>query len=100
MDKVRKWSDDKVIEQLRWLWENGTTRKSDHFKEELRAASASMLDIESVIFGTPRVISTEWDPKYRNYKHRISGQDLDGEPLEFVVAFDRRNSRLIFITAI
>lgn len=99
MAKVHLLDDDKVIEQLRWLYENGTTVKHQHFKDELRAADASMLDVESIIFGTPKVVSSEWDPKHKNYRCRISGADLEGVILEFVVALDIKHSKLIFITA-
>jgi hypothetical protein len=99
MVKLSPWTDDKVIEQLRWTWENGTTIKRHHFRDELEAAGASMLDIETIILDAPKVVSSEWDPKHRCYKYRISGDDLGGESLEFVVVFDSKHSRLIFITA-
>ena len=59
MDKLSPWSDDKVIEQLRWMWENGTIIKRQHFKDELRAAGASMLDVETIILGAPKVVGSE-----------------------------------------
>jgi len=99
MAKLSSWDDDKVIEQLRWMWENGTTIKRQHFKDELRAAGASMLDIEAIILGAPKVVGSEWDSNHRCYKYRISGSDVDGQTLEFVVTFDLKGSKLIFITA-
>ena len=100
MVNVAPADDDEVIRKLRWLWENGITVKRQHFRDELRAADATMLDVESIALGAPNVVGAEWDPKHKNYKYRISGPDLDGDILEFVVAFDMRNSKLIFITAI
>jgi hypothetical protein len=99
MAKVIPLKDDEVIQKLRWLWENGVTVKPGHFKQELRAANASMVDVETIIFDNPTVVEYEWDRSRKRYKYRISGPDLDGETLEFVVAFDIKNSKLIFITA-
>jgi hypothetical protein len=99
MAKLPPWDDDKVIEQLRWMWGNGTIVKRQHFRDELKAAGASMLDIETIITGAPKVVGSEWDSKRRCYKYRISGSDVDDEILEFVVAFDTKNSKLFFITA-
>lgn len=99
MAKVPPLSDDKVVQQLRWLYENGKTVKCQHFRDELQAAGASTLDIECIIADTPKVVSAEWHPKSHDYRYRISGPDLDGETLEFVVVLDTKRSRLIFITA-
>ncbi len=99
MDKVSTADDDEVIRQLRWLWENGVTVKHQHFRDELKAANASMLDVEAIIHGTPKVVRKDWDAKRKRFRYRISGADLDGDILEFVVTFDIKNSKLIFITA-
>jgi hypothetical protein len=100
MVKLQPWDDDRVIEQLRWMWENGTIDKRQHFKAELNAAGASMLDIQTIIEGNPRIVRSDWDSKRRCYKYRISGEDLEGDTLHFVIAFDPKHSKLTFITAI
>lgn len=99
MAKLNPWNEGRVIEQLRWMWENGTVVRRRHFRDELEAAGASMLDIETIIFGCPKVANSEWDPEHRCYKYRICGEDLGGMTLDFVVSFDLGNSRLFLITA-
>lgn len=58
-----------------------------------------MLDIETIILGSPSVVGSEWDSRHKCYKYRISGTDLDGEILEFIAAFDTKHSKLFLITA-
>jgi hypothetical protein len=93
-------SDDKVIEKLRWLWENGTVVRTPHFEIELRAAGATMMDVESVLMGNCRVENCRWDANHRRHSDKISGCDEDGDILNVVVSIDLRNSKLILLTAI
>lgn len=93
-------SDDKVIEQLRWLWENGTVVRTPHFEIELSAAGATMMDVESVLMGNCKVENCRWDASHRRYSYKISGCDQDGDILNVVVSIDVRYSRLILVTAI
>ena len=58
-----------------------------------------MLDVQTIIFDKPKVISHEWNQERHCYRYRISGEDLEGEPLEFVIALDQKGSILTFITA-
>lgn len=91
--------DDNVIEQTRWLWENGTTVRKAHFDKELIEAGATMVDIREVIFGACRVINRQWKSKFGTWNYTIEGTDAEGTILNVVVCLDLRNSELIFVTA-
>ena len=90
--------DDKVIEQTRWLWENGTTVRKAHFDKELVEAGATMVDIRGVIFGACRVTDRQWKSKFGTWNYTIEGTDVEGTILNVVVSLDIRNSELIFVT--
>lgn len=95
----RQLADDEVIEKARWIWENGTIRRTAHFGVELKSAGASMMDVENLLFGECRVKKAEWNMEHREYRYTILGYDDDGCELHLVVSLDIKNSALILVTA-
>ena len=93
-------SDDQAIERTRWLFENGTVRQTDHFRRELRAAGADMIDVQNAIADPDfHIEKAEYDRKRRVWRYTLEGCDEKGELLDIVVALDLKNSKLVLITA-
>ena len=92
-------SDDKVIDHVRWLWENGTVRRSFHFDDELFKAGATMLDVQALIRGSCRVDSANWKKEHKNWNYKLVGCDEEGDELSIVVSLDLPASLLILVTA-
>lgn len=92
-------ADDKVIEKVRWLWENGITRRTFHFDDELRKAGATMQDVSALICGTPQVKSATWKKEHRNWNYQLAGYDRDGDEISIVVSLDISNAILFLVTA-
>jgi hypothetical protein len=98
--KISSLTDDEIIEKARWLLDNGTTVRTQHFEQELVAAGATMQDVVSVILSKCKIDNRRWDPIRKTYTYKISGCDEDGDVLDIVVAFDLKHSKLILVTAI
>jgi hypothetical protein len=90
--------DDKdVIQKVRWIYEEGTVEITPHFREELRAAGATTLDLEYVLFGA---CSLRGKHKERGrWRYELEGPDEQGEVLTIVLEIDLRNSAIRLITA-
>lgn len=92
-------SESEVIKKARWIWENGFTRITQHVKDELEEADATILDVEAVLQGQCQVTKSEYSPKYKTWHYQIEGPDSQGELLSIVVAINVKRSTMILITA-
>jgi hypothetical protein len=99
MAKSSRLPDDKVIDKVCWLWENGFTKPTSHFNKELQKAGATTQDVNSLIKGIFRVESAKWEKTHRNWNYKLIGYDKDGDEISIVVSLDIKNSILRLITA-
>ncbi|HXK60890.1 MAG TPA: hypothetical protein PLP42_13455 [Acidobacteriota bacterium] len=89
--------DEEVIGRARYYYEEGTVVRYPHFDTELRAAGATHLDVEFILFRTGRFKKKDY--RRGRWRYVISGEDDTGDLLEIVIEFDLKNCTLRLITA-
>ena len=97
--QTKRLADDEALGRARWIWENGSLRRTGHFEVELKNAGATMVDAEDVLFGDCEVKKAEWNVEHGQWRYTISGHDSDGCELNLVVSIDIKKSELVLITA-
>ena len=90
--------DEKVLDRVRWLLEEGTVDRAFHFDEQARERNVTQLDIEILLTGECSVVNKNYSDKHSSWAYTIEGVDERGDSLSVVVSLDLQHSILKLIT--
>ncbi len=77
----------------------GTFRESAHSAFERSYRNVSERDILAMLEGEWTVAAEpEWDDRHRNWKHKLTGKDLDGDELTLLIAVNVELNHIDIIT--
>lgn len=77
----------------------GTYRETHHSAEDRSYRNVSDDDIQFMLRGPWKLSGKpEWDEVHRNWKYKLSGQDIEGDDLVLVVAVNEEEQMITVIT--
>lgn len=89
---------EKVRELVHLFLEEGSLLLPGHFRERMQQRCFDLQDVVHVLLrsGDYRSKAPEWNPEFAQYRYTVVGDDLAGDPLTLVLAFDE--SRMVLVT--
>ena len=90
---------EKVIDRVRALWEEGQVKPTWHFKSRLKERNISITDIEEALF-SPECNCTETTKNEHGWRYRLEGciEEKQREHIVFILAVDIKNALVRLIT--
>ncbi len=77
----------------------GTIRETKHSADDRAYRNVSQDDILAMLEGNWVLdAEPEWDTEHRNWKYRVAGVDIEGDPLVLLIAVNVEMQRIDIIT--
>lgn len=99
MSRPPELGPDEVREQIDWILRAGSIALSLHGKARMFERRVDMQDIIFCLRGGTPAANARWSDEHEQWSYRIEGQDIEGDALSCVVAFEFR-SLLIVVTVL
>lgn len=80
-----------------WILTAGSVVPSVHCRRRMRERRVFMQDIEFCLKRGEPAERAVWSEQYSDWKYRMDGLDIEGDPLTLIVVFEIR-SRLMVVT--
>lgn len=90
-----RYSKAQALKNIKKNLRSGETVPTSHFKERMAQRKVSMQDVIYILKKGAIFIEPELDIKINQWKYKVEGKTIDGEPLAIVIGLEAQRNTLI-----